>query len=95
MIWVNTLRILTLVEHVARLGENGNARWGLEGKPGGKRPLVRTRRRSVDNIKVGLTGKGGQGVNSSSSGWEHQSGFSEHDTDTSASAQGGKFVLTG
>lgn len=29
----------------------------MEGKPGGKRPLVRTRRRSVDNIKVGLTGR--------------------------------------
>jgi hypothetical protein len=38
--------------HVARLGEKRNAYRILVGKPEGKRPLGRTRRRWVDNIEM-------------------------------------------
>jgi hypothetical protein len=40
--------------HVARMGEKRNAYRILVGKPEGKRPLGRTRRRWVDNIKMEL-----------------------------------------
>jgi hypothetical protein len=47
--------------HVARMGEKRKAYRILVGKPEGKRPLERPRRRSVDNIKMDLreTGWGG------------------------------------
>jgi hypothetical protein len=38
--------------HVVRMGEKRNAYRLLVGKPEGKRPLGRPRRRSVDNIKM-------------------------------------------
>jgi hypothetical protein len=38
--------------HVARMGEKRNAYRILVGKPKGKRPLGRPRRRWVDNIKM-------------------------------------------
>jgi hypothetical protein len=38
--------------HVARMWEKRNAYWLLVGKPEGKRPLVRPRRRWVDNIRM-------------------------------------------
>jgi hypothetical protein len=40
--------------HVARMGETRNACRILLGKPEGKRPLGRPRRRWVDNIKMDL-----------------------------------------
>jgi hypothetical protein len=40
--------------HAARMGETRNAYTILVGKPEGKRPLGRTRRRWVDNIKIDL-----------------------------------------
>jgi hypothetical protein len=40
--------------HVARIGENRNAYRFLVGKPEGKKPLVRSRRRWLDNIKMDL-----------------------------------------
>jgi hypothetical protein len=40
--------------HVARIGEKRNAYRILVGKPEGRRPLGRPRRRWVDNIKVDL-----------------------------------------
>ena len=40
--------------HVARMGEERGAYWVLVGKPEGRRPLGRPRRRRVDNIKTGL-----------------------------------------
>jgi hypothetical protein len=42
--------------HVARMGEKRNAYRLLVGKPEGKRPLGRPRRRWVDNIKLDLGG---------------------------------------
>jgi hypothetical protein len=45
-------------ENAARMGEKRNAHVLLVGKPEGKRPLGRPRRRRVDNIKMhlGVTG---------------------------------------
>jgi hypothetical protein len=40
--------------HVARMGEKRNTYRLLMGKPEGKRPLGRPRRRWVDNIKIDL-----------------------------------------
>jgi hypothetical protein len=40
--------------HVARMGEKGNAYRLLVGKPEGKRPLGRPRRRWLDNIRMDL-----------------------------------------
>jgi len=40
--------------HVARMGEERGAYRVLVGKPEGKRPLERTRRRWVDNIRMDL-----------------------------------------
>jgi hypothetical protein len=40
--------------HVARMGEKRNVCRLLVGKPEGKRPLGRPRRRWIDNIKMGL-----------------------------------------
>jgi hypothetical protein len=41
--------------HVARMGEKRNTYRILVGKPEGRRPLGRPRRRWVDNIKIDLT----------------------------------------
>jgi hypothetical protein len=40
--------------HVARMREKRNVYRLLVGKPEGKRPLGRPRRRWIDNIKIGL-----------------------------------------
>jgi hypothetical protein len=42
------------VGHVARMGDRGGVYRGLLGKPEGKRPLGRPRRRWEDNIKMDL-----------------------------------------
>jgi transcription termination factor 2 len=47
-------RRLRWAGHVARMGETRNACRTLVGKPEGKRPLGRPRRRWVDNIKIDL-----------------------------------------
>jgi hypothetical protein len=43
-------RRMRLSRHVARMGEKRKVYWLLVGKPEGKRPLGRLRRRWVDNI---------------------------------------------
>jgi hypothetical protein len=48
--------------HVARMGVTRNAYRILVGKPEGKRPLGRPRRRCVDNIKMNLRETGWGGV---------------------------------
>jgi hypothetical protein len=53
---------MRLVGHVARMGEKRNAYRILVGKPEGKRPLGRPRRRWVDNIKMDLREMGLDGV---------------------------------
>jgi hypothetical protein len=47
-------RRLRWAGHVARMGEKRNAYRLLVGKPEGKRPLGRPRRRLVDNIRMDL-----------------------------------------
>jgi hypothetical protein len=47
-------RRMTWAGYVARIGEKRNAYRILVGKPEGKRPLGRPRRRWVDNIKIDL-----------------------------------------
>jgi hypothetical protein len=44
--------------HVARIGEKRNAYRLLVGKPEGKKPLGRPRRRWIDNIEMDLLGIG-------------------------------------
>jgi hypothetical protein len=44
--------------HVTRMGEKRSVYRLLVGKPEGKRPLGRPRRRWIDNIKMGLLEKG-------------------------------------
>jgi hypothetical protein len=50
------------VGHVAGMGEQRNAYGILVGKPEGKRPLGRPRRRWVDNIKMDLREIGWDGM---------------------------------
>jgi hypothetical protein len=45
--------------HVARMGETRNVYRILVGKPEGRRPLGRPRRRGVDNIKMDLKSEHG------------------------------------
>ena len=49
-------------EHVARMGERRGVYRVLVGKPEGKRPLGRPRRRWEDNIKMGLQEEGCGGM---------------------------------
>jgi hypothetical protein len=49
--------------HVARMGEKRNEYRILVGKPEGKRPLRKPRRRWVDNIKMDLRAIGWGGMN--------------------------------
>jgi hypothetical protein len=49
-------RRMRWARHVARMGETRNAYRILVGKPEGKRPLGRPRRRWVDNIKIDRMG---------------------------------------
>jgi hypothetical protein len=48
--------------HAERMGEKSNAYRILAGKPEGKRPLGRPRRRWVDNIKMDLRKRGLNGM---------------------------------
>ena len=52
-------RGMRLVGHVARMGEGRGVHRVLIGKPEGKRPLGRPRRRWEDNIKMDLQEVGG------------------------------------
>jgi hypothetical protein len=55
-------RRMRWARHVARMGEKKNACRLLAGKPEGKRPLGKPRRRWVDNIKMDLLEIGWGGV---------------------------------
>jgi hypothetical protein len=55
-------RTMRCAGHVARTGKKRNAYRLLVGKPEGKRPLGRPRRRWVDNIKMNLLEIGWGGV---------------------------------
>ena len=53
---------MRLAGHVARMGERRDIYRVLVGKPEGKRPLGRPRRRREDNIKMDLQKVGCEGV---------------------------------
>jgi len=53
-VWVIKSRRMRWACHVARMGEERGVYRVLVGKPEGKRPLGRTRRRWVDNIRLDL-----------------------------------------
>jgi hypothetical protein len=73
--------------HVARMGEGRNLYRVLVGKPEGKRPLERPRRRWEDGIKMNLReiGWGGCGVDSPGSGMAPLAGFCECGDEPSSS----------
>ena len=52
------VRVLRWAGHVARMEEGRGVHKVLVGKPEGKRPLGRPRRRWEDNIKMGSSGSG-------------------------------------
>ena len=54
IVWVIKSRKMRWAGHVARVGEERVVYRGLVGKPEGKRPLGRPRRRWVDNIRMDL-----------------------------------------
>jgi len=54
IVWVVKSRRMRWAGHVARMGENRGVHRVLVGKPEGKRPLGRPRRRWEDNIKMDL-----------------------------------------
>ena len=54
IVWVVKLRRMRWVGHVAHVGEGRGVHRVLVGKPEGKRPLGRPRRRWEDNIKMDL-----------------------------------------
>jgi hypothetical protein len=56
-------RVMRWAEHVARMGEGRGVYRVLVGRPEGKRPLGRPRRRWEDNIKMNLREIGIDGAN--------------------------------
>jgi hypothetical protein len=59
IVWVVKSRRMGWAGHVARMGEDSGVHRVLVGKPEGKRPLGRPRRRWEDNIKMDLQEVGG------------------------------------
>jgi hypothetical protein len=53
-VWVIKSRTMRWAGHVARMGEGRGVHRVLVGKPEGKRPLGRSKRRWEDNIKMDL-----------------------------------------
>jgi hypothetical protein len=58
-VWVVKSGRMRWAGHVARMGEDRGVHRVLVGKPEGKRPLGRPRRRWEDDIKMGLQEVGG------------------------------------
>jgi hypothetical protein len=54
IVWVIKLRRMRWAGHVTRMGERRGVHRVLVGKPEGKKPLGRPRRRWEDNIKMDL-----------------------------------------
>jgi hypothetical protein len=54
IVWVIKSRRMRWAGHVARMGEERGVYRVLVGKPEGRRPLGRPRRRWVDNIRMDL-----------------------------------------
>jgi len=54
MLELKIYQVLTFAGYVARVGEESGVYRVLVGKPEGRRPLGRSRRRWVDNIRMDL-----------------------------------------
>jgi hypothetical protein len=63
IIWITKSRRMRLAGHVARMGEKRGAHRVLVGRPEGRRPLGRPRRRWEDNIEMDLREVGWGGTN--------------------------------
>jgi hypothetical protein len=63
IVWVMKSRRMRWAGHVARMGEGRCVYRVLVGRPEGRRPLRRPRRRWEDNIKMDLGKKGIDGAN--------------------------------
>jgi hypothetical protein len=75
------------------MGENRGVSRVLVGKPGGKRPLGRPRRRWEDNIKIDLQEVGwGYGLNRSGSGQGQVAGTCEWGNEPSGPIKCGEFL---
>jgi hypothetical protein len=77
--------------HVARMGEVRGAYNILIGRPEGRRPLGRPRRRLEDNIKMNLWEIGFVGCGLGS-GWGQVAGSCEHGNEPSDSTKCGEFL---
>jgi hypothetical protein len=71
--------------YVARVGQKRNAYLILVGKPEGRRPLGRPRRRWVDNVKMDLERMGWYGLERSGSGQGKVECSCEHGNEPSGS----------
>jgi hypothetical protein len=82
--------------HVLRMGEKLNAYRILVGRPEGKRPLRRHRRKWEADIKMDLgeMGKRSYGLNSSDSEQRRVAGSCEHGNELSGPIKFGKFLST-
>jgi hypothetical protein len=84
------------VGHVARIGEGRGVYRVLAGRPEGKRPLERLRRKWEENIKMDLRETGFDGTN-----WIRLAqkspvvGFCEHGNEPSGSIKKADYSLTG
>ena len=80
--------------HVALMGKSRGVNTVLVGKPEGKRPNGRPRRRREDTIKVDLqeVGYGGYGLDRCSSGYGQVAGTCECGNELSGSIKCGEFL---
>jgi hypothetical protein len=86
-------RRLRWAGHVARMGERRGAYRALVGKPEGRRPLERPRRRREDNIKMDLREVGwGHGLDQSGSGQGQMAGCCVYGDEPSGSIKCGEFL---
>ena len=77
------------------MGDRRDAYWVLVGKPGGKRPLGRPKRRWEDNIKMDLQEVGCGGLDWIEIAGDRDrwgGGYCECGNETSASVKCGKFL---
>ena len=76
------------------MGERRGIYRVLVGKPEGKRPLGRSRRRWEDNIKMDLqeVGCGGYGLDRAGSGWRQVAETCERGNEHSGSVKCGEFL---
>jgi hypothetical protein len=83
--------------HVVRMGEDRDVYRVLVGKPEGKRPLGRPRRRREDNIKDGSSGtwRGSWGLDGVASGEGQMAGTCGYGEGLSGSINAGNFLTSG